>query len=194
MRGDGSSTEIGEPRRRRAHQLQEPFRELFRALTLQLPARVAERAAKAVVAERLQEIVHRVDLEGAQRVLVVGRDEDHHRHPVHANGLDNPEAVELRHLQVEEDQVRSDASHRVHRGAAVRALPHQLDVALVAEQGHQPLAGQGLVVDHQRADRRGRHARVASASGPVGSATNGTYGILNVTARPPAGGVWNDSS
>ncbi len=169
MRGDGSSTSVGEPGRGGAHQLQESLRELLRPLTLQLSARVAERAAKPVVAERLQEVVDRVDLEGAQRVLVVGRDEDDHRHLVHAHRLDHLEAIELGHLQVEEDQVRADAPHGVHRGAAVRALAHQLDVALVAQQGDQPLAGQRLVVDDQRANRRGGHAvetsSVCSAAG-----------------------------
>ncbi len=44
-------------------------------------------------------------LEGAQRVLVEGGDEDHQRHRLDADLGDHSEAVEPGHLDVEEDDV-----------------------------------------------------------------------------------------
>ena len=67
-------------------------------------ARPLERRGEPLVRERLQQVVDRVDLERPQGELVVRRDEDD-RHAA-AEQLEHLEAVELRHLDVEEQQVR----------------------------------------------------------------------------------------
>ena len=71
---------------------------------LQPHARPRQRLGQPLLAERLQQVVHRVHLERAQRVLVVGGREDH-RH-LTADQLQHLEAVQLRHLHVEEHQIR----------------------------------------------------------------------------------------
>ena len=63
-----------------------------------------ERLLEPLGAERLQQVVDRVHLERAQRVLVVGGDEDDRQ--VAPEQLEHLEAVELRHLHVEQHQVR----------------------------------------------------------------------------------------
>ena len=55
-----------------------------------------QRLLKPILAERLQQVVERVHLERLQRVLVVGGDEDHRRHPVGADAADHLEAVAAR--------------------------------------------------------------------------------------------------
>ena len=63
-----------------------------------------QRALEAIGAEWLQQVIDRMRVEGAHRVLVVGGDENDG-----GTGLDQLqhfEAVELRHLDVEEEQVR----------------------------------------------------------------------------------------
>src|SRR5215212_4426908 len=69
-------------------------------------ARAGEGVVEPLSLERLEQIVERVDLEGAQRVLVEGGHEHHRGHPLGAHFGDHPEAVEVGHLDVEKDQVR----------------------------------------------------------------------------------------
>jgi len=61
-------------------------------------------ALEAFRAEGLKKIVHGVGVEGAHGVLIVGSDEDDRRARV--DQLQNLEAIELRHLNVQEHDVR----------------------------------------------------------------------------------------
>ena len=70
--------------------------------------------------------------------------------------LDDAEAVELRHLHVEEDQVGLRRVDRRHRLAAGGAHAHHLDVGFERQQADQAVPGHRLVVDDQRANRRVR--------------------------------------
>ena len=108
--------------------------------------------------------------ERAQRVLVVRGDEDDRRHGVRADALEHVEAVHLRHLDVEEEDVRPLArDHRRRVDAAALAGDGQLAVAL-DEHAHD-LPRERLVVDdrppsrdHAPGDRdRGDDAAVALA-------------------------------
>ena len=65
-----------------------------------------ERRLEPLVVERLQQVVQRMRLEGTQRKLVVGRDEDDDRHTTDADRLKHVETIDLRHLDVEEEQIR----------------------------------------------------------------------------------------
>ena len=66
-------------------------------------ARPLQRGGQTLGAERLQQVVDGVHVEGAQRVLIVGGDE--HHGDVAADQLEHLEPVELRHLHVEQQQV-----------------------------------------------------------------------------------------
>ena len=72
---------------------------------LQLLLRAGEGLAEALAVERLEQVVDRVHVERAQRVAVVGGDEDDERHLVGADRVDHVEAVGAGHLHVEEHQV-----------------------------------------------------------------------------------------
>src|SRR5690606_1032033 len=48
-------------------------------VAVQVVARAIERAPQPFLAHRLQQVIQRMDLEGFDRVRVVGRDEDHGR-------------------------------------------------------------------------------------------------------------------
>ena len=67
-------------------------------------AGLPERFGKSLGTEGLQQVVDRVDLERLQGELVVRGDEDHV--DVLPQKLENFEAVELRHLDVEKDEIR----------------------------------------------------------------------------------------
>ena len=102
-------------------------------------ARPRNRLLKALAAERLQQVVEGVDLEGLQRVLVVGRHEDRQRHGVAERG-DDLEAVEIRHLQIEQHQVRHVAANGRDGFGAGAARGHDIDIGLVAQHLDQSLA------------------------------------------------------
>ena len=100
-----------------------------------LPQRAVERGLEPLVAERLEEISDGLRLERAQRVLVVGGDEDDFRHRhvwrIAHEGGKHAEAVELRHLDVEEHQLHGSAvagagADGLERFGAAGAASHQL--------------------------------------------------------------------
>ncbi len=90
-------------------------------------------------------------LEGPQRVLVVGGDEDHHRQGGRVQLLQHLEAVQLRHLHVEEDQIGGVPADRLDRLPAVGALAADLDVLEAVEQRAHAFSSQRLVVHDQDA-------------------------------------------
>ena len=64
-----------------------------------------ERRAQAGVVERLEQVVDRVDLEGAHGVRVIRRDEDRGRQDLGTERLQHLEAIDLGHLHVEEHEL-----------------------------------------------------------------------------------------
>ena len=87
----------------------------------------ASASCEPLRAERLQQVVDGVHLERPQRVLVVRGDEDRPA-LVAPEQLEHLEAVQLRHLHVEQHQVGRQLGHRLDRLEAVAALGHDLDV------------------------------------------------------------------
>ncbi len=104
---------------------------------------------------RLQQVVHRVDLEGLDRALVVGRHEDH----LGTGGLGGQlprrlEPGEPGHLQVQEDHVRMEPGHRFEGLDAVVGLAGHLDAFHLAKEVAQLVAGELLVVDDEGGEGR----------------------------------------
>ncbi len=129
--------------------------------------RPLKRCLEAPRVEGLQQVIHRVDVEGAQRVLVVGRGEDHRARSLRAELRQRGEAIHLRHLHIEEKEIRREAAHRFHRRAAIGAAGHHLHVRRIRQQRVQPAARQLLVGGDDGADQHGREAASAgSGAGP----------------------------
>ncbi len=111
--------------------------------------------------ERLEQVIDGVHVEGADRVLVVGGGEDDERQVIEAamvdEVLEDGEAVEARHLDVEEDDVGLVLFDELDGFNAVGAFGEDFDVADGLEQVLQLFAGQLLIVDdesrHRCADR-----------------------------------------
>ena len=119
---------------------------------------------EALAVERLEQVVERVDVEGAQRVVIEGGHEDDERHARGADGFDDFEAAGAGHLHVEKDEVRLQASDGVDRVGAGGALGDELQPVFRREQRAQPLAGQRLVVGDEDAHLAVRHATWKAAS------------------------------
>ena len=108
--------------------------------------------AETIAAERLEQVIERVHFERAQRVLVVGGDEDDRRHPLGADRVDHAEAVDAGHLDVEEDEVRRLVLDGRDRLRAVAALADDFDVLFLLQQRQHALARDRLVVNDQGSD------------------------------------------
>ena len=85
---------------------QQPAADVAGLVALDLLPGALQRLAEPFAVERLQQVVERADLERPQRVLIVGGDEDDERHALGPDRLDDFEPVHLRHLDVEEHQIR----------------------------------------------------------------------------------------
>jgi hypothetical protein len=134
----------------------------------------------AAIALGLGDVVDGAEREAAQRHVGVALGQRRHHHDLHAGltrqdqrqGLD---AVEFRHLDVEQHHVRGAARQRVDGGAAVRGGGDHVVAGLAEPAGDQSAHHGGIVGDQDldRAARRGsrgegrngRHAFRASVGG-----------------------------
>ena len=94
-------------------------------------------------------------------MLAEGGDEDHRRHAHVADGAQDSETVDLRHLHVEEEDVRPAGPDGLHRAGTVAAHADQLHVPLAVQQLAESAPGQRLVVHHQGAEPGAAHDRAA---------------------------------
>ena len=86
-----------------------------------------------------------MDLEGTERMLVVGSHKDD-RHFV-ADQFEDLEAVELRHMNVEEEQVGLELRNHLDGFKSIGALAHDFNFGMALQQFAQELAGKFFVLD-----------------------------------------------
>jgi hypothetical protein len=110
-----------------------------------------QRLTKPGVGERLQEVVHRAELEGADRVRIVRRDKHHQRDMPLGHRLEHLEPVHARHLHIKEQEIGPGLQDEPGRGRT-GGLAHQFDLRVGLEQASEGPARHRLVVHHQRAD------------------------------------------
>jgi hypothetical protein len=139
-----------------------------------------QRGLEPIPGERFQQVVHCMNVEGAQRVAIERGDEDDARQLVRGQRQDHFEAVELRHLDVEEDEVWLVGDDGLQRGGAIAALADEHDVALGREQTTDAAPRHRLVIDDQGAERHD-------------AAAIGLNGISIETLAPPPGALASSS-
>ena len=81
--------------------------------------------------------------------------EDEHPHPGRllrefARGID---AVEFRHRDIENGDLRAVLARQLHRLASVRRGGDNRDIGIFFQQFDQPLAHQGVIISHQHTNR-----------------------------------------
>src|SRR5688572_18846390 len=121
----------------------------------------------------LQEIIHRVDVKGADRELVERRDENNVRHSL--DPLEHSEAVEVGHLHIDESEIDVYRVHRFDGAGSTDALSHDLHVWLALQQPDEAATCHRLVVDDHDTDPLswhdqqlcGRGCRMASTQGQL---------------------------
>ena len=85
-------------------------------------------------------------------MVAISGDEDEQRRLDLHQPLDDRKAVEARHLDVEEDEVRLVGLDRPDRLAAVGRGADHLDVVMGLEPEPKPLGGKRLVIDQNGPD------------------------------------------
>jgi hypothetical protein len=128
-----------------------------------------QRGAKALLLERLHQVIERANVECPPCVALMRGDEDDGRRRGRRLGepFGHGEPAHLRHLDVEEHHLGAVRGDRLPRGGAVGALGHEAEVGLAGEEPTDPGPGQRLVVHDHRPDRRGHAGAPAGRSGMV---------------------------
>ena len=123
------------------------------------PGGMLQGLLKALPADRLQQVTHRLGLEGLDGVLVIGGRE-HDGGPAFPAGqlARDLQAVHARHADVEEDHVRLQRVAELQGLLPVARFPDHTEALEVAHQLAQAAAGRGLVIDDQDAGRLDTHA------------------------------------
>src|SRR5262252_891940 len=89
------------------------------------------------------------DLECPDRILVVRGHEDHRRHALRPDGLNDGKAVGSGHLHVEKHQIRLLLANQDDRFSSVSCFADETDLRLAAEQQLQPLARKRFVIHNE---------------------------------------------
>jgi hypothetical protein len=90
-----------------------------------------------------------VDLERPEGVLVVGGDEDDRRRMAFTQCGDDLEAIEMRHLNVQQYHVGSVLPDGLDCFLSIGACRHYLGIGLRLKEAYQPLPPDRLVIrDH----------------------------------------------
>jgi hypothetical protein len=97
-----------------------------------------------------------VNLEGAHRVLVEGRDEDHAPGDLGSESLEDPEAVTGGHLDVQEEKVGAKTPDQVHGLFPRRGFGDDLHGGLVPQERNDRTASGRLVVGDHGPETPGR--------------------------------------
>ncbi len=114
-----------------------------------------QRLHEAFPGDGLEQIVDRVDLESANRVLVMGGYEHDRRHLLRSDFVHHGEPVHLRHLHVEKHQVRPSFADPLDGFAAVLRFLNGSDLGIVRQQHPQALARQRFIIHDQHCQRHG---------------------------------------
>ncbi len=122
-------------------------------VSLGLPRRHArlgtrERLAKAIGIEGLEQVVDRLHLERAKRVAVERGDEHDRRRRLPRDRFEDAERVEIRHLDVEKEQLRLERGHLLDCLASAGARGDDFDLAGFLCQADDAPAGNGFVVGY----------------------------------------------
>ncbi len=123
--------------------------------------RALDRPDDALVVERLQEIIERLDLERVHGVLFERGDEHDRRRPLFVHRRRDRETIEVGHLNVQEHEIRwrRHAPEQLHGVAAARALVDVRDAADLLQHAAQPAPRRRFIVNDDRAHDRSRECR-----------------------------------
>jgi hypothetical protein len=153
--------------------------------------RSVQRLAESRLVDRLQQVVDCIHLERPYGILVVGCDERNQRHLVLLQHPHDADAVELRHLKVQQREVRSLLLDGRKRFLAGRRLRHDDDVFEGTKQRGEEGARWAFIVGDDYAEARVHEALRVETKGMV---ARYSAGILIRTVVPASGALSIDSA
>ena len=106
---------------------------------------LARRTTEVGEAERLEQVIHRVELESLDGVLRIGRGENHHR--AVDQRADEIHAVEVGHVDVDENQVHLLSREHLLRFQGVVVFCDEVQIGNFRDVACQLTQSQRLVVD-----------------------------------------------
>lgn len=146
-----------------------------------------EGGLEALAVEGFEEVIDGVDFEGFEGEAVVGGDEDDDGEGVEVEGLEDGEAIELGHLDIEEDEVGLVLFDEGDGFATVAGFADDLEVRGGFEEGAEALAGERFVIDE---DGPYFHAIWVLAGADTSSGRR--KGIVKAASRPPEGALLSE--
>src|SRR5262249_27335384 len=91
-----------------------------------------------------QQVIHRVDFEGADGMLIVGGGKDHR--DLRTDQFKHLEPIQLRHLHVEKHEVRLELGNRLYCVETITALTHDVDLGMSLQHLADHLSREFLVI------------------------------------------------
>src|SRR5262249_61383697 len=110
-----------------------PLAELAELLLFELRPRPLQRFFKVFIVKWFEQIIERVEFKRPYRILVVCRHKDDDRQLDGGKPFEHPEAVEVGHLDVEENEVGSAPSDAPQCSVTVRAFGDDRDTTSASE-------------------------------------------------------------
>ena len=132
------------------------------AWAVERPSDSVERRPESRLRHGLHDVVTRSNIECPRGKLRMRRYEDDVFH-VGANDILYLESVDVRHSNVEKNDVRANLAHGRGNVAGVSTLADDIKVGSIVKQLAEALAGEFLVVDNENPMRTRHHAVPASA-------------------------------
>src|SRR5262245_371797 len=163
-----------------------PLAEMAKLPLFEMRPRPPQRFFKAFIVEWFEQVIERVEFKRPHRILVVGRHKDDDRQLIGGELVEHPEAVEVGHLDVEENEVGRAPPDRDQCFMSIRAFADDRELAPAAQQIADAPSRQNFVINDQRAygchlpdSAHGLRARRRRSPSYLGSARKQSKLVLN---------------
>ena len=134
------------------------------AWAVERPSNSVERRPESRLRHGFNDVITRSDIECPRGKLRVRRYEDDVFHEG-ANDILYLESVEVRHSNVEKDDVRANLAHSCRNVAGIGTFADDIEIGSIMKQLAQALPREFFVVDNENPMGTGRHAVPASSAG-----------------------------
>ena len=110
------------------------------------PSESLETLVKSVGIDRLEEVIHRMNIKCFQCVLVVRGHENHGRNRMHSDGAKDFEPVDFGHLDIQEHQIGTQFPDSIDRRESVSTFADDDDILFPVQQPAETFSRERLIV------------------------------------------------
>ena len=109
--------------------------------------RAIERFFETLAIKRLKEVIDGMNFESLERESVMGRHKNDSGHMTVFDLIQNAEAIQFGHLDIEEEQFGLLFDNGLDGSGAVIALTNEFDIRLLLEQSADALASERFIIN-----------------------------------------------